>query len=159
MTGNLVARGTVALALASLGLGLASCGSGSSSASQDSVALEHAVRRAEVVNQEKLVAAQRAQRGARPANVSFSAANVVHVAGPSVTMCASGTVSCAIGVSVATCPAGKVVIGGGWDGEQNPLIDASVGYNEPSGTNQWEVIMANRTVISASFHAVAVCAG
>ena len=91
---------------------------------------------------------------------AFSAANVVQVAGPSVTLCGFNGGTCAVGSSVATCPPGKVVLGGGWDGEANPPLSATVGYNEPTSPQTWEVIMVNDDNTStASFHAVAICAG
>ena len=74
-------------------------------------------------------------------------------------MCASGGGACQVGSSVATCPPGKVVIGGGWDGESNPPVVATVGYNKPLGASAWEVIIANTGPITANFPAVATCAG
>jgi hypothetical protein len=90
----------------------------------------------------------------------FSAANVVQVPGPSVALCMFGAGTCAVGSSIATCPPGKVVIGGGWDGETNPPLSATVGYNEPTSPTTWSVVMVNDdNTTTASFHAVATCAG
>jgi hypothetical protein len=89
----------------------------------------------------------------------FSVANVTQASGPSALMCVSGGGSCEVGSSVATCPAGSVVLGGGWDGENNPPVVATVGYSKPLGANTWEVIMVNNdSSLSANFHAVATCA-
>jgi hypothetical protein len=85
---------------------------------------------------------------------------VVQVAGPSASLCKFGGGTCAVGSSIATCPPGKVVIGGGWDGETNPPLSATVGYDTPTSPQTWEVVMVNDDdTTTASFHAVATCAG
>lgn len=89
---------------------------------------------------------------------TFSSAGVTTVSGPSAPMCASSPSTCAVGSSVATCPAGDVVLSGGYDGETDPPVDATAGYDEPLGSNGWEVIISNNAAIPASFHAIAVCA-
>jgi hypothetical protein len=86
---------------------------------------------------------------------SFSASSIHQAAGPSVVMGAMGS-GTEVQSSTANCPAGTVVIAGGWDGEQSPPVRATVGYNKPLG-NGWEVIMSNFGMISATFHAIAVC--
>ena len=88
----------------------------------------------------------------------FSTANVTDVSGPSVTMDVSGGANDVQG-SLAQCPTGSVVLGGGYDGETNPPVSATVGYDESLGGNAWDVIMSNNDGYgTASFHAVAVCA-
>jgi hypothetical protein len=88
----------------------------------------------------------------------FSAANVVQVSGLSAVMCGSGGGSCDVGSSAATCPAGAVVLGGGWDGESSPPVVATVGFDNPIGSGTWDVIMANNGPLTTTFHAVATCA-
>jgi hypothetical protein len=73
-------------------------------------------------------------------------------------MCPTGGGVCVVGSSVATCPAGSVVIGGGWTGESSPSPDATVGYDFPLGNNRWQVVMTNNSMLTSSFHAVAICA-
>jgi len=85
-------------------------------------------------------------------------ASVTTVNGPSASMCTSGGGSCDVGASLASCPAGTVVVAGGWDGESNPPTVATVGFDEPLAGDSWEEIMANNdSTFTASFHAVATC--
>jgi hypothetical protein len=92
---------------------------------------------------------------------SFTTANLAQVAGGVVHLCPLGGGSCAVGSSTATCPTGKAVLGGGWIGESaDPPVAATVAYNGPTGASSWGVLMVNDTsALTASFHAVAVCAG
>lgn len=91
---------------------------------------------------------------------SFNPASVTTVVGPTAFMCALGGGTCEVGSSVATCPAGDVVLSGGWLGEDSlPPVAATVGYNEALGASAWEVIMVNdSTVTLADYAAFAVCA-
>lgn len=97
-------------------------------------------------------------KGAAGAPGGFSTANVTEVSGAVAFMCAPSGGSCSANGSVAVCPAGGVVLGGGWVGD-TPSNAESVAQNEPTGNGTaWDVVMANNAAISASFHAVAVCA-
>jgi hypothetical protein len=87
----------------------------------------------------------------------FSASNVTQVAGPSATTCPTGGGACSVGSSVATCPTGGVILGGGWDGENEPPVRATTGYDKPISAS-WEVIMTNTGSVEQKFHAVATCA-
>src|SRR5262245_47527792 len=61
--------------------------------------------------------------------------------GPLVPMC-DYSASCAVESSTATCPAGQVVLGGGWD-TTSPGIDMTASLNAPLGNNAWLVIVVN----------------
>lgn len=59
--------------------------------------------------------------------------------------------------SLARCPAGTVVIGGGWDdgiGTFGPGQNVTVDWNAPAYGNAWYVKMTS----TASYRAVAICA-
>jgi hypothetical protein len=47
------------------------------------------------------------------------------------------------------------VVSGGWAG---PLTDTNINYDQPDGTNAWEVIVANLAPVGETVTAVAVCA-
>lgn len=98
--------------------------------------------------------------GAAGAAGSFNPASVTTVVGNDAVMCALGGGSCEVGSSVATCPAGDVVLSGGWLGEDSlPPVSATVAFNEAQSTSAWEVIMANDdSGGGADFAAFAVCA-
>ncbi len=61
-----------------------------------------------------------------------------------------------VGSSLALCPPGGVSIAGGWDGENAPPVDSTVGYNTRYTTG-WGVIMINWASINATYHAFVVC--
>lgn len=93
----------------------------------------------------------------------FSTANITQVTGPAANMCASGLGNCDVASSDATCPSGSVVVGGGWTSASggNPPVEATVADSSPlipSTTQDWYVLMINKSSLSASFNAVATCA-
>ena len=82
---------------------------------------------------------------------------------PGVVMVESAMVTLASGAvngTFASCPAGDVALGGGWDGGTTPPVVATVAYNEPIGNNTaWDVTMADdESGQSSTFAAVAECA-
>jgi hypothetical protein len=87
------------------------------------------------------------------------ALNATVVRGERVSMCAdTGTFQpCQVAASIADCPAGNVALAGGWDGLDNPPLDATVAYNYGAG-GSWGVIMVNHLSLPASFQTVATCA-
>ena len=92
----------------------------------------------------------------------FTTANVTYVDGPVAHLCQLGAGSCAVGVSVAACPVGKVAIGGGWMGDSpDPPVAATVAANAAANDKTgWGVVMVNDTdAVTASYHAFAACAG
>lgn len=93
---------------------------------------------------------------AGPAGV-FSAKNITQVNGPSAYMAPEGGGD-SVGNSLATCPAGGLAIAGGWDGEAQPPVDATVGFNKRYGWFSWGVVMANHASIAATYHAFVICA-
>lgn len=97
--------------------------------------------------------------GAAGAAGGFSAANVSQVTGPVSDMCPGGDGACEIGSSVATCPAGAVVLAGGFDGDGAPPVDATIAYDKPLGANAWEIIIANDGSVETTFNTVVTCAG
>ena len=58
---------------------------------------------------------------------------------------------------MAPCPAGTVVVGGGWDSAGTTSFDNSVAKSEPSG-NGWLITMVNFSGSPFNWHAVAMCA-
>ena len=78
---------------------------------------------------------------------------VVH--GPTVQLC-DFAAFCAVGSSLAVCPAGQVALGGGWD-SISPGIEMIASVNRTVGTNAWGVIMVNYYG-SPDFRALATCA-
>lgn len=98
--------------------------------------------------------------GAAGAPGAFSTANVTEVQGPVQTMCPSPNASCDVAGSLAQCPPGAVVLGGGWTGGDSPPVDATVSYNDPLGGTSWDVVVANNSTaaIDPTIQAYAVCA-
>jgi hypothetical protein len=97
----------------------------------------------------------RGSRGPTGRTGGFNTSKIARVDGPTASVAAGAT-----GTSTAPCPAGAVVLGGGWDGETNPPTNATVGYNDPLSTNtSWHVTLTNNaTTGSTTFHAVVMCA-
>ena len=82
---------------------------------------------------------------------------------PGVVMVESAMVTLASGAvngTFASCPAGDVALGGGWDGGTTPPVLATVAYNDPIGNNTaWNVTMVdNQSGQSSTFAAVVECA-
>lgn len=88
--------------------------------------------------------------GATGAPGVFTASNLVVVDGPTTFLASGGT-----NTSVAICPAGDTVVSGGWAG---PIVQTDIGFNEPVGTTEWEIIATNESSIAENITAVAVCA-
>jgi hypothetical protein len=109
-----------------------------------------------------LTGAQGPSGPAGPAGAS-GAQFVSQASGAMATLCDDDSLSCSVGSSVATCPGGTVVVGGGWDGSPDPPVLATVAFNRPLGTNAWEVIMADNSGgnvgFTQTFTAVATCIG
>ena len=97
--------------------------------------------------------------GARGPAGAFNAGNVSTVAGPMATLCPLGGGDCAIGGSIARCPAGSVPVSGGWAPQSDsPLIAATVVQNGPVGSDGWGVVVVNDTTsLGGAFQAVAIC--
>jgi hypothetical protein len=82
---------------------------------------------------------------------------------PGVVMVESAMVTLASGAvngTFASCPAGDVALGGGWDGGTTPPVLATVAYNDPIGNDTaWNVTMVdNQSGQSSTFAAVVECA-
>lgn len=91
------------------------------------------------------------QGAAGPAGIG----QVRQVDGNPVAMCANGGGACQVQLSTATCPAGQVVTGGGWNSDS---IDISTGYAKRVGTNQFSVIGINYASSTRTLTAQAICA-
>jgi hypothetical protein len=90
--------------------------------------------------------------------------NISSTDGPVAHMCAFSGGACAVGTSIASCPTGKVPIGGAWAGDSpDPIFAATVSASFPypsfSTPTGWAVVMVNNADVTASFHASAICAG
>jgi hypothetical protein len=96
----------------------------------------------------------RGSRGPTGPRGGFDTSKIARVDGPTTSVAAGAT-----GTSTAACPAGGVVLGGGWDGETNPPTNATIGYNDPISTNtSWHVTLTNNAASGTTFHAVVMCA-
>jgi len=102
--------------------------------------------------------------GAAGAAGTFSAANVTQVAGPLAVMGPAGSTNpIDIAGSLATCPQGSTLVGGGWIGDRNPAagysypFQVSITSDGPIGAS-WNTILVNNGPDAAAFHAVAICA-
>ncbi len=59
----------------------------------------------------------------------------------------------------ASCPAGDVALGGGWDGGSDPDPDGTADYDYPIGNNTaWDVVMTDHSGLTTTFAAVIECA-
>lgn len=108
-------------------------------------------------------AALRGQRGPRGIAGTFATATITTVEGSEINLCSTGgPSSCQIGASSATCPAGSVVISGGWVGsfdQLSGLDHASILASARNGTSGWSVGVSNNSPShNAHFRAMAVCA-
>jgi hypothetical protein len=104
----------------------------------------------------------RGPRGPQGPQGGFTTSNITYVSGPVSHLCQLGGGDCAVGASAASCPTGKVAIGGGWIGDTpDPPISATAAADGPMSDGAgWAVILVNDTSsTTASFHAVAACAG
>lgn len=75
--------------------------------------------------------------------------------GPAGAMCAAGGGGCQVGSSVATCPSGSVVVGGGWTSDS---VDVTVPFATRTAGNTWGVIAINYEGNARSIVAHAICA-
>ena len=94
--------------------------------------------------------------GAAGAAGSLTAANVTMVQGGTATPPATAGQSAG---SVATCPAGDVVLGGGFIWGLGTVPDTSVLTNNAQSSTSWAVSIQNNTsTVAPSFTAEAICA-
>jgi hypothetical protein len=82
------------------------------------------------------------------------------VKGSVVSLCPDSLSTCGEGISVATCPKGYTISGGGWNSER--LTDATVQSSGPGASNDWVVqIHTDRSdppwTPSTNFWAEAIC--
>jgi hypothetical protein len=87
---------------------------------------------------------------------SFTSADIGTVEGSEVVLCTSGGGSCAVGTSTAVCPAGSVVLGGGWSGD---VVEGTPATSSSLAGNSWTVTFTNDSSdVAAHFTAYAQCA-
>jgi len=77
------------------------------------------------------------------------------VGGPAGPMCANGGGACQVGSSTATCPAGSVVVGGGWTSDS---VTVTVPFAARTGGTTYGVIGINYDSADRSITAQAICA-
>jgi hypothetical protein len=77
------------------------------------------------------------------------------VGGPAGAMCAYGGGACQVGSSTATCPAGTVVLGGGYTSDSTNL---SVPFTARTSGTTFDVIGINYDASARSITAQAICA-
>src|SRR6478736_2327181 len=82
-------------------------------------------------------------------------ATVGSVSGPAGPMCANGGGACQVGSSTATCPAGSVVVGGGWTSDS---VTVTVPFAARTGGTTYGVIGINYDPADRSITAQAICA-
>jgi hypothetical protein len=82
-------------------------------------------------------------------------ATVGSVSGPAGPMCANGGAACQVGSSTATCPAGSVVVGGGWTSDS---VTVTVPFAARTGGTTYGVIGINYDPADRSITAQAICA-
>lgn len=84
---------------------------------------------------------------------AFSTANVTEVQGP-----LADTAANTVNGSLAQCPPGAIVVGGGFMGGGNPPVAGNVADDGPIGNTSWDVIIANNGPTIADWNAYAICA-
>ena len=82
-------------------------------------------------------------------------ATVGSVNGPAGPMCANGGGACQVGSSTATCPAGSVVVGGGWTSDS---VTVTVPFAARTGGTTYGVIGISYDPADRSITAQAICA-
>jgi hypothetical protein len=82
-------------------------------------------------------------------------ATVGSVSGPAGPMCADGGGACQVASSTATCPAGSVVVGGGWTSDS---VTLAVPFAARTGGTTYGVIGINFDSAGRSITAQAICA-
>jgi hypothetical protein len=82
-------------------------------------------------------------------------ATVGSVSGPAGPMCADGGGACQVASSTATCPAGSVVVGGGWTSDS---VTVAVPFAARTGGTTYGVIGINFDSANRSITAQAICA-
>jgi hypothetical protein len=162
-----IRRPSSATVIASIALFVALGGTGIAAASKllpaNSVAsgqiVNHSIKKVDLG-----VALPRGPRGLRGAQGSEGPAGdrgpvgistVGSATGTTGAMCAFGGGSCQVGTSVATCPTGSVVVGGGYSTSSTDVV---VSYLQRTSGTTYNVIAINYTGTPETIAAQAVCA-